>query len=78
MHDGQHRTGLCRVDILEAVPCSRGGPRLGLAITNNACHDEVRVVHDSAERHAERVTELATLVDGTRGFGVDMACSWEG
>ncbi len=45
----------------------------GLSIANHAGYDEVWVVHDGAERDGQGITQLATFVDGTRCFRVDVA-----
>lgn len=49
-----------------------GGTGLGFAISDDADDDEVWLVHDSTERDAERVSELATFVDGAWRLGIDV------
>ena len=87
MEDGDDGSRLGGVDVLDGVPgaatvsrvlysegadlrCSR--TTLGLTISNNAGDDQVWVVHDCTKRDGQRVTQLATLVDGPWGFGVDV------
>lgn len=48
-------------------------PGLGLAIANDACYNEVRLIHDRAKRDRQGITELTTLMDGSRCLRVDMA-----
>lgn len=50
----------------------RGRTSLCLAVSDDADHDEVWLVHDCAKGHAERVPELATLVDRARGLSIDV------
>ena len=45
---------------------------LGLAVSNNAGRDEVRVIKHRAESVRKTVTELAAFVDGTGNFGRDV------
>ncbi len=59
------------------LPGAGQGTGLGLAVTDDARHDEVRVVERRAVRVRERVAELAALVDGSGrlrgGVGRDAA-----
>ena len=48
------------------------GASLGLTVTNDAFTDQVGLVHDSTEGNAQSVSELTTLVDGSRGLSVDV------
>jgi hypothetical protein len=46
---------------------------LGLAVTDDAGHDEIGVVERGAMGVREGVAELAALVDRARGLGRDVA-----
>ena len=72
VHDRQDRARLGRVDVLVAVPRGGSGTGLGLTVTNDASDDEVGLVHDGTEGHAQSVAELTTLVDGSGGLSVDV------
>lgn len=50
-----------------------GGTTLGLTITNHAGHNQVGLVHDRTKRHRQSITQLSTLMDGTRRFRIDVA-----
>src|SRR5206468_12289539 len=58
---------------LVRVPAGRQRPGLGLAVTDDAEHDEIRVVERRTERMDQRVAQLATLVDRAWRFGGDVA-----
>jgi hypothetical protein len=47
-------------------------PGLGLTISDDASHDEVRVIHDSAKRHGKCVAQLAALMDRSWRLSVDV------
>ena len=51
--------------------CERTG--LGLAVPDDAGHDQVRVVEGGAVGVDQRVPEFATFVDRPRGLGCDVA-----
>jgi len=72
MEDGKDSARLCRVEILDSVPGSRSRTSFCLSVADDASDNEVRVVHYRTEGNAESVTELTALVNGSRGFGVDM------
>jgi hypothetical protein len=57
------------------VPGGGGWTSLGFTVTNNACDDEVWVVHDGTESYAECIPELTTFVNGSWSFGVNV--TWE-
>ena len=57
------------VEELVRVPARGERPRLGLAVADDARHQEVGVVEGRAERVGERVPELAALVDRARCLG---------
>ena len=63
MKDGQHGTVGRRIEKLVGMP--RGGERPGLrfAVADDAGDDEVGIVEDGPERVAERIAQLAALVD---------------
>ena len=50
------------------MPSSGQGTGLGLAVANHRGNDKVRVVERRSKSVGERIAELATLVDGARGF----------
>ena len=48
------------------------GTGLGFTITDDTDTDEIGLVHDSAERDTESISQFTTFVDGTRGLGIDV------
>ena len=62
-----------RVEELVRVPARGERAGLGLAVADDRAHDEVRVVERGAVRVAQRVAELAALVDRARRLGRDVA-----
>ena len=73
MEDRQHRAVPGGVEELVGVPAGCQWPGLGLAVADDARHDEVRIVEGRPEGVRERVPELAALMDGARRLGRDMA-----
>ena len=73
VQDRQNDTVGCRVHELVGLP--RGGKRagLGLAVAHHGHGEQARVVHDGAVGMAERVAELAALVNGTGRLGRKVA-----
>ena len=68
MQDGQHRAVGGRIEELIGMP--RRGQRSGfrLAIADDAGDDEIGIVEHRAERMAERIAQLAALVNRARAF----------
>src|SRR5664279_3812293 len=73
MQDRQDRPVADRVEELGGVPGGGQWSGLGLAITDHARHDQVRVVESRAERVAQGIAELAALVDRAWRRRGDMA-----
>ena len=73
MQDRQNDTVGCRVHELVGLPRSRERTGLGLAVAHHGHGQQARVVHDGAIGVAERVAELAALVDGTGRLGRKVA-----
>ena len=73
VQDRQNDTVGCRVHELVGLP--GGGKRtgLGLAVAHHGHGQQARVVHDGAVGVAERVAELAALVDGAGRLGRKVA-----
>ena len=73
VQDRQNDTVGCRVHELVGLP--RGGKRagLGLAVAHHGNGQQARVVHNGAVGVAERIAELATLVDGAGRLGRKVA-----
>ena len=63
----------CRVHELVGLPRGRERTGLGLAIAHHGHGQQARVVHNGAVGVAERVAELAALVDGTGRLGRKVA-----
>ena len=68
MQDGQHRAIVARIEKLVGVPRRRQRPGLRLAVADHAGDDELGIVERGAEGVAERIAELATLVDRAGTF----------
>ena len=68
VQDRQHDTVGARVHELVGLPAGGQRAGLGLTIADDAGNEQARVVHDRAIGVGQGVTQLATLVDGARGF----------
>src|SRR6266571_4858178 len=67
---------LCGINILVCVPgCSRW-TCFCFAVTDNAGHDEVWIIHYCAKGDAESIPKLASFVDAARCFCIDMTTKW--
>ena len=73
MQDRQDDTVGCRVHELVGLPRGRERTGLGLAVAHHGHGQQARVVHDGAVGVAERVAELAALVDGAGRLGRKVA-----
>jgi len=73
VHDRENRARFSGVDVLISMPGSRSWASFSFAVTNNAGNDKMRIVHDGAKGDTESITEFTTFMDGSRGFGIDMA-----
>ena len=73
VQDGQHRAVARRVQEFVGIPARRQRPGFGLAVANDAGHDQTRVVKGSAVGMGERIAQLAAFVDRAWGLGRDMA-----
>lgn len=73
VEDRQDDAVLGRVDELVRVPARGERAGLGLAVTDDGRHEEVRVVERRAVRVRERVAELAALVDRSGRLWGDVA-----
>ena len=73
VQDRQDDTVGCRVHELVGLPGSRKRTGLGLAVAHHGHGQQTRVVHDSTVGVAERVAELAALVDGAGRLGRKVA-----
>ena len=69
VQDRQNDTVGCRIHELVGLPRGRERTGLGLAVAHHGHGQQARVVHDGAVGVAERVAELAALVDGTGRLG---------
>src|ERR1043166_533711 len=65
----QPRAVAARVQELVRVPAGRAWAGLGLAVADDAGHDQVRVVEGGAVSVREGVPQLAALVNGARRLG---------
>ena len=61
------------VEELVGMPSGRERAGLGLAVPDNASHDQAGIVERGAEGVAERIAELAALVDRAGGCRRDVA-----
>jgi hypothetical protein len=73
VQDRQDRPVVDRVEELVGVPGRGQRSRLGLAVADDARHQQVRVVEGGTVGVRERVAEFAALVDGAGGLGGDVA-----
>ena len=73
VEDGQHAAVAGRVQELVAVPARRERSGLGLAVADDARHDQVGIVEGRAEGVRERVAELAAFVDRAGRLGSHVA-----
>ena len=73
VQDRQDDTIGCRVHELVGLPRGRKRTGLGLAVAHHGHGQQARVVHDGAVGVAERVAELAALVDGAGRLGRKVA-----
>ena len=73
VQDRQDDTVGCRVHELVGLPRGRKRTGLGLAVAHHGHGQQARVVHDGAVSVAERVAELAALVDGAGRLGRKVA-----
>ena len=63
-----YRAVAARAEELVRVPARRERPRLRLAVADDARDDEIGIVEHRAERVAERITQLAALMDRARAL----------
>jgi hypothetical protein len=63
VQDRKDRAVPGRVQELVRMPAGRERPRLGLAVSDDACHEQIRIVERGAVRVREAVAELSALVD---------------
>src|ERR1700733_7087704 len=73
MEDRQYAAIARRVDEFIPVPAGGERPGLGFAVTHHAGDNHVGVVECCSIGMAKRVSQLATLVNASRGFRRDMA-----
>ena len=73
VQDGQHHAIGQRIQELVGVPGRGQWPGFRLTIPDDAGCDQFRIVKHRAKRVAERVAELAALVDGSRALGRSVA-----
>ena len=73
MQDRQHRPVADRVEELGGMPGGGQRPGLGLAVADDAGHDQVRIVERGAERVAQRVAQFPAFVDRSRSRRRHMA-----
>ena len=72
MQDRQHHAVLGGVGELVGMPARGQRPGLGLAVADDRCDEQVRVVERGAVGVRERVAELAALVDRARRLRSDV------
>ncbi len=72
MKDREHGSVPDGVEELVRMPARRERTRFGFSISHDARHDQVGVVERGTEGVADRVPELAALVDGTRSLRSDV------
>ena len=68
MQDGQHGAIGDRIEELVRVPCRCQWTCFCFTVTDHAGDNQLRIVEHSAEGVAERVSQLAPLVDRSRAF----------
>ena len=73
VQDRQDDTVGCRVHELVGLPRGRKRTSLGLTVAHHGHGQQARIVHDGTVSVAERVAELAALVDGAGRLGRKVA-----
>ena len=73
VQDGEDGAVLLRVEELVRVPAGGQRTGLGLAVADDAAHEQIGVVEGGAEGVGDRVAELAALVDRAGNFGRHVA-----
>ena len=68
VQDRQHGAVGDRIEELVRVPCGGERPGLRLAVADDAGDDEIGIVEHGSERMAERIAQLAALVDRARAL----------
>ena len=68
MQDRQHRTVGCRIEKLVGMPRRGQWSGFSLAVADDAGNNEIGIVKHRPERMAERITQLAALVDRARAL----------
>ena len=73
MQDRQHRAIGDRIEELVGMPCGGQRASLRFAIADDAGDDQIGIVEHRAEGMAERIAQLAALVDRARALRRSMA-----
>ena len=73
MQEGQHRAIVRRIEKLVGMPRSGERPGFRLAIADNAGDDEIGIIEHRPERMAQRIAQLAALVNRARALRRCMA-----
>src|SRR5205823_5040020 len=73
MQEGQHRAIVRRIEKLVGMPRSGERPGFRLAIADNAGDDEIGIIEHRPERTAQRIAQLAALVNRARALRRCMA-----
>src|SRR5450756_652173 len=68
MQDRQHRAVGYWIEKLGRMPCGGQRTRLRLAVADDAGDDEIGIVEHRPKRMAERIAQLAALVDRARAL----------
>ena len=61
------------VEKLVGLPCGRQGPRFCFTVADDTSDDQIGIVERSSEGVAERISQLATFVNGPRRRRSNMA-----
>ena len=73
MQDRENGTRSSWVNVFVTMPGSGCRSCLCFAITDYACNDEIRVIHDCAERDTESIAQFTTFMDRAWCLGTDVA-----
>src|SRR5579883_2822233 len=73
VQDWQNRAIANRIQELIGMPTGRQWTRFGFSVSNDAAHQQIRIVESSTVRMRDRVTKLSSFMNGARRFRGNVA-----